>query len=127
MLFLLCVLCTGLRLVDSEEHSGVTGGVVVIQCSHSNARRNVKYFCREPCTDEDVLVTSRDSDELEGRYSITDEGNTFLVTISDLEIKDSGAYRCGIERIGLDTFKKVVLNVTEGELRQQESDQYSGC
>lgn len=123
----MCAFCTGLRLADGEEHTGVTGGMVVIQCTHSNAHSNVKYFCREPCKDADVLVKSRESHQPERRYSIKDEGNTFLVTISDLEIKDSGAYRCGVERIGPDTYKKVFLNVTEGELAQQESDQCYSC
>lgn len=122
MLFLLRVFCTGLRPADGEEHTGVAGDVVVIRCSHSNAHSNVKYFCREPCKNEDVLVTSQET-KPDGKYTIKDEGNMFLVTISDLEIKDSGAYRCGIERIGVDTFKRVVLNVREGELTQQEFDQ----
>lgn len=124
-LLLLCVFCTGLRPASGEEHKGVKGGVVVIQCTHSYAQRNVKYFCREPCMDSDVLVTSQNTGR-EGRYSIKDDGNIFSVTISNLEISDTGAYRCGINRIGFDTFQRVVINVTEGELPQQESDQQYG-
>uniref|UniRef100_A0A3Q3BKF2 Immunoglobulin domain-containing protein n=1 Tax=Kryptolebias marmoratus TaxID=37003 RepID=A0A3Q3BKF2_KRYMA len=60
---------------------------------------NVKYFCRTD-DDEDILITSRksktDSNE---KYSIKDEGNTFYVTISDLQLEDSGTYWCGIERV----------------------------
>lgn len=106
---------------DGEEYTGVKGGAVVIQCSHFNAHSNIKYFCREPCNDPDVLVTSK-KEETPGRYTIKDEGNTFTVAITNLEIQDSGSYRCGIERIGRDTFRKVVLNVKDGELTRQESD-----
>lgn len=111
--------CAGLKPTKGEEHQGVRGGVVGIRCTHSNAYRNVKYFCREPCKDSDVLVTSQEI-KPKGRYNITDQGNTFLVTISDLEINDSGPYKCGIQRIGLDTYQKVVLTVIEGELMQQQ-------
>lgn len=67
-----------------------------------------------------MLVTSEEK-KAKGRYNITDQGNTFLVTISDLRLNDSGIYWCGIKRIVFDTFKKVVLTVTEGELTQQQS------
>lgn len=118
-LFPLRVFYAGLKPTKGEEHQGVRGGVVHILCSHSNAHSNVKYFCREPCKDSDVLVTSQEI-KPKGRYNIKDEGNTFLVTISDLEINDSGSYRCGIKRIGWDTYQKVVLTVIEGELLQQQ-------
>lgn len=117
--------CTGLRPADCEKHKGVKGGVVVIQCAHSYAQANVKYFCREPCTRSDVLVTSRETGH-KGRYSIEDEGNKFSVKISDLEVNDTGTYRCGVDRIGFDTYQSVFLNVTEGESPQQESDQRNG-
>lgn len=111
-------MCAGVRPADGEEYNGVPGGAVVIRCSHSNAQRNVKYFCRDPCRNADVLVTSQKA-EPEGRFTIKDEGNTFTVTITHMELKDSGAYWCGIDRRGPDTFQKVVLNVTDGELTQQ--------
>lgn len=97
--------------------TGVVGEEVKIKCSHSNAFDNVKYFCKGTCTSEDVLVrgrkTKKDSNE---KYSITDEGNTFYVTISRLTADDSGTYWCGIDRVGLDTYNEVVLAVIEGEL-----------
>lgn len=106
------ILVGGLKPTEGQEHQGVRGGVVHILCSHSNAHSNVKYFCREPCKDSDVLVTSQEI-KPKGRYNIKDEGNMFLVTISDLEKNDSGSYRCGIKRIGWDTYQKVVLTVIE--------------
>uniref|UniRef100_A0A3Q1ESL0 Ig-like domain-containing protein n=1 Tax=Acanthochromis polyacanthus TaxID=80966 RepID=A0A3Q1ESL0_9TELE len=106
------------------------GKEVTIKCSHSNAGSNVKYFCKDPCKNEDILVTSKETneDDSNGKYSIKDEGNTFTVTISDLTEDDSGAYWCGIERFGVDTYNKVVLTVKKGELIQyalHETTSYS--
>lgn len=88
---------------------------VTITCSHSNAFYNIKYFCKGACRYEDVLISTRESNSFDGKYYIKDEGNTFYVTISDLTMDDSGTYWCGIERIGVDTYNEVVLQVEEGE------------
>lgn len=84
--------------------------MITITCSHSNAFSNTKYFCKEQCTYEDVLVSTADKTTSE-KYRIRDEGNTFFVTISDLTEDDSGTYWCGIDRKGPDTYNKVVLQV----------------
>ena len=108
------VSCAGFWTTEAVSVEGVLGGDVRIECSHTNAYDNVKYFCKDPCKDEDVLITS--SQISRGRYSITNKGNTFYVTISRLTEGDTGTYWCGIQRPGLDTFKEVVLTVVKGEL-----------
>ena len=108
------VSCAGFWTTEAVSVEGVLGRDVTIKCSHTDAKSNVKYFCKDPCEDEDVLITSRQISR--GRYKIIDEGNTFYVTISRLTEGDTGTYRCGIERSLWDTFNKVVLTVVKGEL-----------
>lgn len=98
--------------------TGVLGEEITIKCSHINAFSNVKYFCKGTCENEDILISSREKKTNE-RYSISDQGNTFYVTISHLTEDDSGTYWCGIDRLGLNTHNKVVLTVIEGELIQR--------
>ena len=92
------------------------GEDINIPCIHSNAYSNVKYFCKAECTDKDILISSRDEMKIsKQKYSIIDKGNTFIVTIRSLKENDSGTYWCGIERVGLDTYNKVVLVVKPSE------------
>ncbi|KAM9792665.1 uncharacterized protein ACB057_011221 [Neosynchiropus ocellatus] len=93
----------GLRLTGTE------GENITITCSHSIAHGNTKYFCRGECTYSDVLITSKGSNT--AKYGITDRGSDFDVTIYNLMVKDSGSYWCGIDRFGVDTYKRVDLTV----------------
>ncbi|XP_008286766.1 uncharacterized protein LOC103362244 [Stegastes partitus] len=107
---------------DAISATGVVGDKTTIKCSHSNAYSNVKYFCKATCDNEDILVTSRETNkDSNGKYSIENNGNTFTVTISDLTKDDSGTYWCGIERFGLDTYNEVVLTVTEEDTKGHDS------
>ena len=101
--------------------TGKLGKNIEIKCSHANAFTNVKYFCKEACRNEDILISSSNKDS--SKYSIRDEGNTFYVTISHLTKDDSGTYWCGIERFGLDTYTKVILTVIQGESVQRCKDE----
>lgn len=114
IVLILVFLLGGLWETEAMSVTGVLGEEVTIKCSHSNAFSNVKYFCREACGNEDVLISSRTNKmNSNGKYSIIDEGNTFRVTISYLTKEDSGSYYCGIERIGVDTYNGVILTVTD--------------
>ncbi|XP_041642034.1 uncharacterized protein LOC121508954 [Cheilinus undulatus] len=114
-IFVLFFLGADLWEISAHEETGVSGGTITIKCSHSYASTNVKYFCKGACNDEDVLISSRKSKTAsDKRFTIKDEGNTFYVTISHLTVGDSGTYWCGIERMGVDTYNKVVLRVKEG-------------
>ncbi|GLD60846.1 CMRF35-like molecule 1 isoform X1 [Lates japonicus] len=116
LIFLFLVfLAVGLRGAEAMSLKGEQNGQILITCSHSNAYSNVKYFCRGACYDEDVLISTREKKEhSQGRYNIRDEGNTFYVTISSLKKDDEGTYWCGIDRVGIDTYNKVVLTVVSG-------------
>ncbi|CAG5928916.1 unnamed protein product [Menidia menidia] len=108
-------LLVGFWEADARSVTGEEGHSVTIQCSHSNAFSNVKYFCKAPCSSEDVLIKSTGSDQhSHKKYKIKDGGNVFNVTISALDMDDSGDYWCGIERVGVDTYSKITLTVVRG-------------
>ncbi|XP_035038885.2 CMRF35-like molecule 2 isoform X1 [Hippoglossus stenolepis] len=118
--FLILILVGGFWKTEAISVEGELGGDVTIQCSHAYASDNIKYFCKDPCEDEDVLI--RSSQISRGRYSIKDEGSTFNVTISRLTEGDAGKYWCGIERAVKDTYKEVVLTVVKGKTQDPEED-----
>ncbi|XP_048051829.1 CMRF35-like molecule 1 isoform X2 [Megalobrama amblycephala] len=104
--------------ISATEIYGYSGKHIIISCSHKWASTNIKYFCRDPCGD--ILVKSDRSPE--GRYRLEDFGTgTFNVTITDLQESDSGIYRCGVERVGIDTYQKVNLKVSKGESWDSQS------
>ncbi|KAL7852168.1 hypothetical protein SRHO_G00179530 [Serrasalmus rhombeus] len=99
-------------VVSDISVSGHVGGSVKIQCSHLLARTNTKYFCRDPCRDQDMLIKSGQSPT--GRYTLEDSGKgVFTVTITDLQKSDAGTYWCGVERSLKDTYHEVLLTVTD--------------
>ncbi|XP_056442558.1 uncharacterized protein LOC130379637 isoform X5 [Gadus chalcogrammus] len=91
---------------------GLVGGTVRIECTHTNAQSNTKYFCKGECRYQDVLITSKTGGS--EKYSIEDKGNTFITTMRNLQLKDTGNYWCAIERFGLDTYVEVYLKVNDG-------------
>ncbi|XP_030206659.1 uncharacterized protein LOC115539914 isoform X2 [Gadus morhua] len=94
--------------------NGLVGGTVRIECTHTNAGSNIKYFCKGECGDKDVLIRSKTGGS--DKYSIEDKGNTFITTIMNLQPEDTGTYWCGIERTGIDTFVDVYLKVNKDQL-----------
>ncbi|KAL7845288.1 hypothetical protein AOLI_G00234800 [Acnodon oligacanthus] len=94
--------------------SGHVGGSVKIQCSHLFADTNMKYFCRDPCKEyQHILIKSGQSPT--GRYKLKDLGNgDFTVTITDLQKSDAGTYWCGVTRYMKDSYRKVLLTITDG-------------
>ncbi|XP_073670689.1 uncharacterized protein [Paramisgurnus dabryanus] len=90
------------------------GDQVTITCSHEWASTNKKYFCRDPCNDEDILVSTNRSPNR--RFRLKDFGTgTFTVTITDLQESDSGIYWCGVDRVFQDTYIKVNLRVSKAD------------
>ncbi|XP_065130645.1 adhesion G protein-coupled receptor E3-like [Paramisgurnus dabryanus] len=86
------------------------GDQVTITCTHFWASDNKKYFCRDPCNNKDILVSSDQTSN--GRIRLKDLGKgTFTVTITDLEESDSGIYWCRVRRLVQDTYNKVNLKV----------------
>uniref|UniRef100_A0A671KEE2 Immunoglobulin V-set domain-containing protein n=1 Tax=Sinocyclocheilus anshuiensis TaxID=1608454 RepID=A0A671KEE2_9TELE len=100
------------------SRQGYSEGSITITCSHSWASTNKKYFCRDPCGYGDIFVKSDQTPK--GRYTLKDYGaGNFTVNITDLQESDSGIYWCGVDRVGPDTFKKVILIVSKGKNDEQ--------
>uniref|UniRef100_A0A9J7ZKU4 Ig-like domain-containing protein n=1 Tax=Cyprinus carpio carpio TaxID=630221 RepID=A0A9J7ZKU4_CYPCA len=105
------------------------GETVTIVCSYSWAstnikalKKNLKYFCRDPCTYKTSVRVSSDQ-SLNGRYRLDDLGNgSSTVNITDLQESDSGIYWCGVKRPIRDTYDKVTLTVSKGK-----NDSFSSC
>ncbi|XP_043106526.1 uncharacterized protein LOC122352859 isoform X2 [Puntigrus tetrazona] len=91
------------------------GESVTFHCSHFLADGNVKYFCRESCVGENILIRSETGEKLArtGRYALLDEGSDFTVTVADLRPSDSGTYVCGVDRFLKDTYSYIILSVIE--------------
>ena len=86
-----------------------------ITCSHTFAYGSVKYFCKYPCTESDILVKSDWYQSLPKRFSLVDHGSSFTVTISKVRSTDSGLYYCGVDHFYKDTFNEITLEVITGE------------
>ncbi|KAM8843672.1 uncharacterized protein ACB058_014868 [Synchiropus picturatus] len=113
LMVLVCFLA-GVSDVDAYHLrlTGKEGDNITFTCSHSNAYSNTKYFCRGACDYNDVLITS-EAPKTKTKYHISDRGNDFNVTIYNLEVKDSGTYWCGIDRVLKDTYTRVDLTIVK--------------
>ncbi|KAA0721816.1 hypothetical protein E1301_Tti021706 [Triplophysa tibetana] len=109
----ICLSGFGISATDGTDINGRERGNITVTCTHTWASTNRKYFCRDPCEDRDVLVSSDQSPS--GRFSLkTFPGNgKFTVTITDLQESDSGIYWCGVDRVAVDTFHQVTLKVSK--------------
>ncbi|XP_055060139.2 uncharacterized protein [Misgurnus anguillicaudatus] len=100
---------------DEISLHGYTGQHIIVSCSHAYALNNRKYFCRDPCKNQDILVSSDRSPNR--RFALKDYGTgMFTVTITDLQESDSGIYWCGVDRVVKDTYHEVNLRVSKVSL-----------
>ncbi|XP_015226691.1 PREDICTED: polymeric immunoglobulin receptor-like isoform X1 [Cyprinodon variegatus] len=102
--------------VNTIQH--IEGGSAAITCPYdSESVRKLKYICRgnqpSKCLHQ-AMITSNSPQK--GRFKLVDDGQSrkFKVTISDLNLNDSGSYLCGVQsNSGLDVFSATVLKVKE--------------
>ncbi|KAF3696350.1 Polymeric immunoglobulin receptor [Channa argus] len=77
------------------------GRDITVKCFSSSSGK-WKIFCKEPCEQENILITTTSNRNQTRRYSIRYEEEGFLtfstltVSIKDLSTSDSGQYRCGL-------------------------------
>ncbi|XP_018559398.1 polymeric immunoglobulin receptor [Lates calcarifer] len=81
-------------------YTGPEGGSGTINC-YLTLSGNRKFFCKNECKGEDVLIKTDDVRANRGRYSIEYKGESsgrgiVSVTIRNLTQSDSGRYRCGL-------------------------------
>ncbi|KAF3860955.1 hypothetical protein F7725_001210, partial [Dissostichus mawsoni] len=77
------------------KHGLVSAQVTVY--SGTEGENNQKFFCKEPCEQEDILIETTDATAQRGRYRIDYKDGGFFVTITQLNKSDSGRYRCGAD------------------------------
>ncbi|KAK9539927.1 hypothetical protein VZT92_002409 [Zoarces viviparus] len=114
-------LLSALSLVEMKPLyiNGRVGESVTIKCSDwnvwTNVKENVKYFCDSPCfNDHHIIVKAAYGDTtFKNRLKLYNEGKSLVVTFMNLQKSDSKTYLCGVERSGLDSHIKVILNVKE--------------
>ncbi|XP_042573389.1 uncharacterized protein LOC122136002 [Cyprinus carpio] len=98
-----------------NPHTAPVGESITFHCSHFLADGNIKYFCRDSCVGDNILIRSEigENPTGTGRYTLSDEGSDFTVTITDLRLSDSGTYICAVDRFFKDTYNYVTLHVIE--------------
>ncbi|XP_031418293.1 CMRF35-like molecule 5 [Clupea harengus] len=110
LIILSCLLAV-LGGVESDIITVREGQDAKIKCSYRSAYGNIKYFCKDPCTETDILFKSDWYQSLPKRFSLVDHGSSFTVTISKVRSTDSGLYYCGVERFFKDKFNEITLEV----------------
>ncbi|XP_033981478.1 polymeric immunoglobulin receptor-like [Trematomus bernacchii] len=87
---------TGLVSAQLSVFSGIEGADVTVKCSIPSFGIR-KFFCKEPCDKEDILIETTDATAQRGRYSIDYKDRVLSVTITQLTKSDSRRYRCGAD------------------------------
>ncbi|XP_076023368.1 uncharacterized protein LOC143013582 isoform X2 [Genypterus blacodes] len=101
-----------------QRERGHVGQDLTFTCSKwyngMDTKSHVKYLCRSPCKDEDVIVKAEPGEtKRKDRISITNTGQSLSVTFTDLEMKDAKTYMCGLEKYLKDPLIKVELEVID--------------
>ncbi|XP_029582103.1 CMRF35-like molecule 1 isoform X6 [Salmo trutta] len=99
---------------------GYKGGKAEIRCPYKEEwRSHQKYLCKGDCPvyykDKVIKTEEGGNSASKGRYSLKDnrEESVFIVTITNLTLKDAGSYWCGVDKWGQDNYIKVNLEVSE--------------
>ncbi|XP_039535107.1 CMRF35-like molecule 1 isoform X2 [Pimephales promelas] len=115
---------TSVLMKSDNVYEGTVGKKVEIRCPYSDDYKYTpKYLCQDPCgSSGHVLIKSAKTDQVisDGRYSLIDivSGRFFTVTISDLTLKDSGVYYCGVDKWFRDKLNKVNLSVRQAPVNR---------
>ncbi|XP_042347772.1 polymeric immunoglobulin receptor-like isoform X2 [Plectropomus leopardus] len=96
----LCAGNAGLVSAKPNTYAIAEGGTVSIKCTLTLSG-NMKFFCKDECKAEDILIKTEDVRAQSGRFSIkyknASSGRGILtVTITNVTKSDSGRYRCGL-------------------------------
>ncbi|XP_014045367.1 CMRF35-like molecule 9 isoform X2 [Salmo salar] len=108
------------RTAELITVEGYEGGKAEIRCPYKEEwRSQQKYLCKGDCPvfnkDKVIKTEEGENSASKGRYSMKDirEESVFIVTITNLTLKDAGRYWCGVDKWGQDNYIKVNLEVSE--------------
>uniref|UniRef100_A0A087X759 Immunoglobulin domain-containing protein n=1 Tax=Poecilia formosa TaxID=48698 RepID=A0A087X759_POEFO len=81
---------------------GIEGTTITFGCKFIFPG-STKFFCKEICEGENILIETTEDRAQRGRYSIEyekhrSESIAVYVSISELKRSDSGRYRCGLDK-----------------------------
>ncbi|KAK2850844.1 hypothetical protein Q5P01_007120 [Channa striata] len=114
----LCAGNTGLVRAKLSIFTGAEGGTGTIDC-HFTPSGSWKFFCKDECAEEGILVKTDGVRAHSGRYSINYKRGSFgrmilSVTITNMTKSDSGQYRCGLGKtLAPDSFADFLVRVTD--------------
>ncbi|XP_033987568.1 polymeric immunoglobulin receptor-like isoform X3 [Trematomus bernacchii] len=108
---------TGLVSDQLTVYSVTEGADVRVECPFTSYKKN-RFFCKEKCKQEDILIETTDAKDYQrGRYSIDHKQKDFFVTITQLTKSDSGEYRCGLaESSSRTSYKLIEIIVVDAKL-----------
>lgn len=94
------------------------GAALTVQCSVSFVEGR-KFFCKEPCEQDRILIGPSVSKAPTGTFSFgftgSQTGRAVSVTFRQLTKADSGLYRCGWYGGGRDSYQHIEVIVVDGE------------
>uniref|UniRef100_A0A671YSP9 Immunoglobulin V-set domain-containing protein n=1 Tax=Sparus aurata TaxID=8175 RepID=A0A671YSP9_SPAAU len=106
--------------------TGAEGGSGSIKC-YLHQPKNIKFFCKEECKAEDILVKTKDVRGQNSRFSTEYEGESsgigvLTVSITNLTKSDAGRYRSGLGTdLVPDTYCDFDIRVSDGEFLLKDS------
>uniref|UniRef100_A0AAR2KUC6 Immunoglobulin domain-containing protein n=1 Tax=Pygocentrus nattereri TaxID=42514 RepID=A0AAR2KUC6_PYGNA len=106
---------------ESERVMGYSGGGVLIKCRYETQyTSNPKYLCEAPwpCMTKPIWTDAKNEWIHSGRFSLFDDTRAaqFWVVIRELTVKDSGKYKCAVDKdLAIDVYTPVELKVEEDQ------------
>jgi len=103
-----------------NAYAGPEGGNGTINC-HLTLPGSTKFFCKNKCEADDLLIKTDEAVAQSGRYSVTYKSGSsgrgiVSVTISHLIKSDAGRYRCGLGgSLAPDSYSDFEIRVSDGE------------
>lgn len=118
MLLLFPAELCGLISAQVISVTGTEGQGITVRC-HFSFSGNRKFFCKENCNPDNVLIETSEEKAQKGKYSIEYEGTVhspvLFVTIKPLTMSDAGRYKCGLSSFFGNSEQEVKLIVKAGE------------
>ncbi|XP_072133903.1 CMRF35-like molecule 5 [Mobula birostris] len=118
LIFIFISISLAAGITGPEQVFGTVGETVTIRCQyHAYYKNYAKYLCKgsswRSCSV--IACSSNQQDGTDKRITIMDNQTTaeLFITMTQLTIRDTGHYWCGITSFGFDKMAELHLNITE--------------